>query len=119
MKDAFAKINVGNVEFLGPNQPNPEQLNLIDFNLEKIQNLKSLIWEKYKGQTIEYGNIVDTYIDSTPYLERHIREAIKDMDKEFLDVQHIKTKTTVNIGDIINFYEIPVKKIRSAQISLF
>ena len=41
------------------------------------------------------------------------------MDKEFLDVQHIKTKTTVNIGDIINFYEIPVKKIRSAQISLF
>ena len=119
MKDAFAKINVGNVEFLGPNQPNPEQLNLIDFNLEKIQNLKSLIWEKYKGQTIEYGNIVDTYIDSTPYLERHIREAIKDMDKEFLDVQHIKTKTTVNIGDIINFYEIPVKKIRSTQISLF
>lgn len=119
MKDAFAKINFGNVEFLGPNQPHPEQLNLIDFNQEKIRNLKSLIWEDYKNKTVEYSQLVDTYIDSTIYLERHIREAIKVMEKEFLDIQHIKTKRTVGLGDIINFYNIPKNKESSLQMSLF
>jgi len=119
LKDAFAKINYGNVEFLGPNQPHPEQLNLIDFNAEKIQNLKQQIWDDYKGQTIEYGKIIDKYIDSTIYLERHIREAIKAMDKEFLDIEHVTTKRTVDVGDIIKFYDTQIKKITNSQIKLF
>ncbi len=119
MKDAFAKINFGNVEFLGPNQPRPEQLNIIDFNQEKIKSLKLLIWEDYKNQTIEYSKIVDKYLDSTIYLERHIREAIKSMNKEFLDIQHITSKTTVKEGDIINFYSTQKVPEINSQMSLF
>ena len=63
--------------------------------------------------------IVDEYIDSTPYLERHIREATKSMDKEFLDIQHVETKTTVKPNDIIRFYNTPVQKVISTQMSLF
>lgn len=119
MKDAFAKVNLGNVEFLGPNQPNPDQLALWDQTQDKIEQLKLLIWNEYQGKSVLYGEIVDEYIDSTPYLERHIREATKSMDKEFLDIQHVETKTTVKPNDIIKFYNTPVQKVISTQMSLF
>ena len=56
-----------------------------------------------------------TYI----HLERHIREAIKSMNKEFLDIQHITSKTTVKEGDIINFYSTQKVPEINSQMSLF
>ena len=32
---------------------------------DKIEQLKSLIWSKYQGQTVLYDEIVDNYIDSS------------------------------------------------------
>ena len=119
MKDSFAKINLGNVEFLGPNQPNPNQIALWDLTLDKIETLKTQIWNEFKGQSVLYDNIVDKYIDSTPYLERHIREAIKSMDKEFLDIKHVKSKRTVDFGDIIEFYNASIEKEPNLQMQLF
>lgn len=118
MKDAFAKINLGNVEFLGPNQPNPDQLALWDQTQDKIEQLKSLIWSKYQGQTVLYDEIVDNYIDSSIFLQRHIKRAIVTMQSEYLVIEHTKSGTrTIDFGDIVKFFHEP--NIQPVQITLF
>lgn len=118
MKDAFAKINLGNVEFLGPNQPNPDQLALWDQTQDKIEQLKSLIWSKYQGQTVLYDEIVDNYIDSSIFLQRHIKRAIVAMQYEYLVIEHKKSGTrTIDFGDIVKFFQEP--NIQPVQKTLF
>lgn len=122
MKDAFAKINYGNVEFLGPNQPNPEQLSF-DLNDMKIDNLKSLIWNECKGKIMQYSEIIDKFIDSTPYLERHIRQAILSLENEYLKITRINQKSrTVKLFDKIEFfdeYQPKPKMVIGTQQKLF
>ncbi|UKI42736.1 MAG: hypothetical protein L6V95_07720 [Candidatus Melainabacteria bacterium] len=61
------KLILVKVEFLGPNQPNPEQLALWDQTQDKIEQLKLLIWAEYQGKSILYDEIVDKYIDSSTF----------------------------------------------------
>lgn len=118
MKDAFAKINLGNVEFLGPNQPNPDQLALWDQTQDKIEQLKSLIWTEYQGKSVLYDEIVDNYIDSSIFLQRHIKKAIVSMQDEYLILEHKKSSTrTVDFGDIVKFFQEP--NIQPVQKTLF
>lgn len=106
MKDAFAKCNMGKVEFLGPKQPNPAQLPLFDITESKIDILKIQIWDLYKGKIVKYIDILNQFIDSTPYLERHIREAVKKLEFEYADICRIKQKSkTVDLNDTIKFYK--------------
>ncbi len=119
LKDSFASVNHGNVEFLGPNQPNPQQLMLINVDETKISELQSLIFQDYCGFSVKFNEILEKYIDSTPYLERHIKSAIINMNGEFLDIQHISSKTSVKPDDIIQFYKKPIVKIKSTQLQLF
>lgn len=122
MKDAFAKINFGNVEFLGPNQPRPEQLSF-DMTDLKIQNLKTIVWDECKGKTMQYSMILDKYIDSTPFLERHIRQTILSLEKEYLKITRINPKSkTVKKEDIIEFYnecQPQPKIVKGIQQKLF
>lgn len=105
MKDSFAKINNGNVEFLGPDQPNPDQLALIDLTKDKIENLRNEIWQEFKGKTVLFKDVVDKYLDSTVYLERHIKQAILQMKEEYATFVHVNPKTrTINYDDSIIFY---------------
>lgn len=122
MKDAFAKINFGNVEFLGPNQPRPEQLSF-DMSDIKIDNLKNIIWNECKGKIMQYYEIIDKYIDSTPYLERHIRQAILSSENEYLKITrgNVQSKT-VKPEDKIEFFNVhqpKPKKVISIQQTLF
>ena len=118
MKDAFAKINLGNVEFLGPNQPNPDQLALWDQTQDKIEQLKSLIWSEYQGKIVLYDEIVDNYIDSSIFLQRHIKRAIVAMQYEYLVIEHKKSGTrTIDFGDIVKFFQEP--NIQPVQKTLF
>ena len=108
MKDSFAKINYGNVEFLGPNQPNPNQLAIWDLTTEKIDTLKQQIWNELKGQTILYKDIVDRYIDTTAYLERHIKNAVLQLNEEYANFIHVNPKTrTINYEDTVIFFDAP------------
>lgn len=122
MKDAFAKINFGNVEFLGPDQPRPEQLSL-DMSDLKINNLKTIIWNECRGKTMQYFEILDKYIDSTPYLERHIRQATLSLEKEYLKITRINPNSkTVKKEDTIEFYneyQPQPKIVKGIQQKLF
>jgi hypothetical protein len=118
MKDAFAKINLGNVEFLGPDQPNPNQLALWDLTSEKIEALQILIWNEFKGQTVLYKDIVDKYLDTTTYLERHIKQAVIKLKGEYANFIHVNQKTrTIDYDDCIIFFETP--KPEPQQTTLF
>lgn len=118
MKDSFAKINFGNVEFLGPNQPNPYQIALWDLALDKIETLKVQIGEECKGQTVLYKDIVDRYIDTTTYLERHIKQAILKLKGEYATFTHVNPRTrTIDYDDSISFFKTP--KLQPKQISIF
>ena len=118
MKDAFASCNMGNVEFLGPNQPNPNQMVLLNASDNKVENLKLKIWELYKGQTKKYSEILDEFIDSSPYLERHIKQSIQKLEGTYANFYHVKESTrTIAPDDTIEFFIKP--KLEPKQISLF
>lgn len=118
MKDAFASCNMGNVEFLGPNQPNPNQMVLLNTSDNKVENLKLKIWELYKGQTKKYSEILDEFIDSSPYLERHIKQSVQKLEGTHANFYHVKESTrTIAPDDTIEFFIKP--KLEPKQISLF
>lgn len=118
MKDSFAKINLGNVEFLGPDQPNPNQLALWDLTSEKIETLQTLIWNEFKGQTVLYKDIVDKYLDTTTYLARHIKQAVIKLKGEYATFIHVNQKTrTIDYDDSIIFFKTP--KLEPKQTTLF
>lgn len=118
MKDAFASCNMGNVEFLGPNKPNPNQMVLLNTSDNKVENLKLKIWELYKGQTKKYSEILDEFIDSSPYLERHIKQSIQKLEGTYANFYHVKESTrTIAPDDTIEFFIKP--KLEPKQISLF
>ena len=118
MKDSFAKINYGEVEFLGPNQPNPAQLAIWDLTTDKIETLKVQIWNEFKGQTILYKDIVDRYIDSTTYLGRHLKQAVLLLKDKYAEFIHVNSKTrTIDYDDTICFFDKP--NLKPVQMSLF
>lgn len=126
MKDAFASVNFGNIEFLGPNQPNPAQLCLIDQAECKIDNIKFYIFKNYKEQEITYENLLIQNIDNSPYLETQIRQAISSMENEYLEVKRIglteggKIRTRgLKEKDLIKFYSEAAKVTKVEQQSLF
>jgi|GEM_PF-520810 len=126
MKDSFASVNFGNVEFLGPNQPNSAQLCLIDQSEQKLELIKIDIFKNYKSKTILFEHLLHENIDNTPYLERHINKALSGMEGEFLDIKRIgktesgKIRTKgIKPQDIIEFYSEQKKIEKIEQQSLF
>lgn len=111
MKSAFAKINFGEVKFLGPNQPNPNQLCLINKSDNKIESAKNYLIKNYAGKTITFEDLVQENIDKTEFLESHIKSAVKNLENSHLQIQRVgkteKGKIRTNKGvkeqDIITF----------------
>lgn len=79
MKSAFASKNYGRVEYLGRSE---NVLTVYDMAEMKLSDIKKLMIEKYRGQEKSFNSIIDENIDTTPYLEKDIRAAIKEMEKE-------------------------------------
>ena len=126
MKDSFASVNLGNIEFLGPNQPNPDQLCLIDQFEQKQDAIKNDIFKTYKGKTIQFENLLDENIDNTPYLEKQIHKTVSNMEGEYLDIKRIGETESGNLRtkglksqDIIEFYNEQKIIPKYEQQSLF
>ena len=120
MKDAFSSVNFGNVEFLGPKQPNTDQVGLIDLSALAINHLKDDIYKKYQNNQACYQYIVDEYIDNSPYLERQIKSALENMEGTHLKVIEKPQNTRkFQQGYVFQFFEKPVIKEEYDQIKLF
>jgi len=79
MKASFAKFNYGRVEYRGKAK---NQMTFFDYDDVKIGEVKKLFLQNYKGLTKTFLEIIEDQIDEIPYLVKHFRQAIREMEKE-------------------------------------
>lgn len=107
MKSAFAKFNYGNAEFSGPKHGD---LTLFDNSNVRIDEIKSFLMDKYKGKKTRYEILLVENIDSTPFLESNIYNALKDMEgKQIKIIRHPeltpkgRKRKSIELNDEISF----------------
>lgn len=107
MKSAFAKFNYGNIEFSGPRHGNLSFFELKDI---KTNEVKSFLLQKYKDLKKKYGEILIENIDSVPFLESDIKDALKDMEGKEIKIKRIPELTQtgrkrrgIDLNDVISF----------------
>lgn len=83
MKSAFAKFNHGKVEFSGPTHG---YASLFEHKDIKIDEVKATLLKEYPGKKIKYEDIIIEHIDSTPFLEGNIRDALKNMEGKEISI---------------------------------
>jgi three-Cys-motif partner protein len=79
MKSSFAKYSLGKVEWLGENSV---QTSLADIMGIKVNKIKGLLIEKYNRQCASYEQIVVDNIDTTPYLESQLKDALRELESD-------------------------------------
>lgn len=107
MKSAFAKFNYGNIEFSGPRHGNLSFFELKDI---KTNEVKSFFLQKYKDLKKKYEEILIENIDSAPFLESDIKDAVKDMEGKEIKIKRIPELTRtgrkrrgIGLNDVISF----------------
>ncbi|MDA8214888.1 MAG: three-Cys-motif partner protein TcmP [Nitrospiraceae bacterium] len=107
MKSAFAKFNYGNVEFSGPKHG---CLTFFDDTDMKTNEIKQYLVEKYKGQTKRYEDILTEIIDSEPFLEAGIKNALKEMEGNEAKIARKpeltdkgRKRKSIDLNDVITF----------------
>ena len=79
MKGSFAKYNQGRVEYRGKTK---DQMTFFDYDNIKIEEIKDYLLSAYEGVKKIFLDIIEEQIDETPYLVKHIRQALKDLELE-------------------------------------
>ena len=110
MKDAFAKFNEGKVEYIG-RKSDIKQMNIFDTSDYIITACAGYLSGKYNNTSLTYGKILEENIDSTEFLERHFREAIRSLLKNnTIQITQIppttstgRQKKKIDYTDIIRF----------------
>ena len=106
MKSSFAKFNYGHVEYMGI----MHGVNTIfDLKNVKTEQVKKFLVDKYSESRVKvsFNQIIESNIDSVPYLESEIRSALKELREEKLIriiAVESKTKRGLSGEDIIEFY---------------
>ncbi len=96
MKGSFAKYNRGRIEYRGKTK---NQMTFFDYDHIKIDEIKRHLLSTYKESTKSFIEIIEEQIDETPYLVKHIREAIRDLEKEG-KVNILREMKTTKLGKI-------------------
>jgi three-Cys-motif partner protein len=79
MKSCFAEVNYGKVEYLGKLK---DQLTIMDALGLRLDNVKNLMSESFKGQTLTYDDLLEKLIDSTPFLKKEINEGLRSLRED-------------------------------------
>ena len=90
MKDSFASINNGRVEFVGKKQ---NAISLFDLPDYKAYNLSETLWTLFTGKTMSFEKIWEIIVEDVPYVEKDLVAAIKQLEKYGkVSVQRISSK---------------------------
>jgi len=73
MKSCFAEINYGSVEYLGKQK---HQTTFLDAQNYKQADIKSHLLECFSQRIVTYDELIAELIDTTPYLEKEIKDAL-------------------------------------------
>ena len=93
----FNQSALGDFAYLGPQDISARsQLRL--FNVHNTQELKEYLLWKFNGQSLSYDEIQEKachpWYSEPPYIDKHFREALKELEKENkVKVQRVTSKT--------------------------
>lgn len=91
MKDCFASINNGRVEYLGKKN---NEISLFDMDFFKQNEISDLLKNKYEGRKISFQEIWEDIVEDTAVLEKDLRATLKAMEKQReIEVVRITSKT--------------------------
>lgn len=92
MKDCFASINNGRVEYLGKRN---DEISLFDMDYYKQDELENLLKSKYSHKTISFESIWCDIVEDTATLEKELRSTLKEMEaKNIVTINRIESKRT-------------------------
>jgi len=98
MKDImFAQSSLGNFAYLSSKNISKRFKTKI-FNVNNVKPLKEYLIEKFKGKAITLyqiqKNVCDPWSSEPPYIEKHYRKALKELELEGkIKIERIKSKT--------------------------
>lgn len=107
----FNQSAEGNFAYLGPQDITARtQMRLFDTN--NIQDLKDYLLERFKGKRFSYKEIQEQVCTpwnmEPPYIDKHYREALKELEKEKrikIDRITSKTKRGLSGDDMVTFLQ--------------
>lgn len=104
MKDSFAHINNGRVEYLGKKN---NLISLFDFTEYKASEMVNGVLTPYKGKKITFTKLWEEIVEETSYTNKDLCEIIVELEKEErLKVQRVTSKRMSYKGeDLITFGE--------------
>lgn len=90
MKNSFAGVNNGRLEYLGKYQ---NALTLFDLDNYKNEDIARNVLKKYTGKTIQFINLLEEIIEDIPFLEKDLSDAISMLEKEKkVNVRRVSSK---------------------------
>lgn len=93
MKDIMYREGAaGMFAYLGPADCTVRaQMKLFD---DSILSLKGFLLERFKGRTMTYNKVLEESYMDTPLIDKHYREALKDLEKEWkISIQRVSSRT--------------------------
>lgn len=91
MKECFALINNGRVEFLGKRN---SEISLFDMDFFKQNEINYLLKNKYAGRKISFQEMWEDIVEDTAVLEKDLRATLKAMEKQReIEVVRFTSKT--------------------------
>ena len=102
MKDSFARINHGRVEYLGKKQ---NDFTIFDLDSYKSSEIAQQCFEQFAGKTITFNDLWEQIVESVPFIKKDLQNAVADFEgKGLLRVQRISSKRgSYRDEDVITF----------------
>lgn len=99
----FNQSAEGNFAYLGP-QDITARIQMRLFDIHSTQDLKKYLLERFKGKSLSYEEIqeqiCDPWYTEPPYIDKHYREALKELEKEGkVRIRRIASKTKKGLRD--------------------
>ena len=90
MKDSFASINNGRVQYLGKNN---QATSFFDLEYYKADDIYTKYLKKYAGQTITFESIWEEIVEDTAYTNKDLALSIDDLEhNNLLSVTRVSSK---------------------------
>lgn len=105
MKESFASINNGRVEYLGKNN---NVLSLFDLTPLKAKEMYDYKLKQYRGKSITFHQLWESIVEETAYTSKDLNLTLQELEKmNIVEVSRISSKRcSYKEDDIITFLEV-------------
>lgn len=105
MKESFASINNGKVEYLGKNN---NILSLFDLTPLKATEMYENVLKQYKGKSLTFNQLWENIVEDTAYTSKDLNLTLQELEKmNIIEVTRVSSKRcSYRESDIITFLEV-------------